>query len=184
MSSSTNRFTPMRMMGFVLIVVLALFVINRIASRHAEEAANATAPADRRPAPDFQVATLAGGTWSLAAQKGHVVLINIFATWCQPCRAEMPDMVRLAHDFGPKGVSFLALSMDQDGPAVVRPFVKKYGMDFPVAMAEPGNPITADVTGIPVTMIIDREGRVARTYVGMITPEKVRADLDALLSGK
>lgn len=182
--SSDSRLNLFRTVGLILVAVVGLFAINRILSRRAQQAVNAVAPANRTAAPDFTVSTLAGGTWSLAAQRGHVVVVNFFATWCPPCRAETPDLVKLAADYGPKGVSFIALSMDQDGPDVVRPFVKKYGMEYPVAMAQPGSAIAADITGIPVTKIIDRHGRIAREYVGMISADQVKADLDSLLAEK
>lgn len=166
---------------FLATAVIAIVAIDRLRARNGS-AANSAAPADRPAAPAFAVTTLSGEAWNLDAQRGKVVLVNLFATWCPPCRAEMPDLVSIAGDYRDKGVETLGLSLDEGGAAVVEPFLKRYNVDFDVALPEPGNPITAGVTGIPVTMILDKSGRVARSYVGMIKPERVRADLDELLA--
>lgn len=139
------------------------------------------APAERPASSRLAVTDLDGRPWALASQRGSVVLVNLFATWCPPCRAEMPDLAGLASEYQPKGVAFLGLSLDEGGAAVVRPFVQRSGLPFPVAVAEPGLEFTAGVTGIPVTLVIDRAGRVARSYPGMISAAEVRRDLDALL---
>lgn len=180
--SSLRRIPYGRILLFTLGALGAIVLINQLGARGSASAANAMAPADRAPAPAFAVTTLDGEAWQLEAQRGKVVLVNLFATWCPPCRAEMPDLVSIARDYRGKGVETLGLSLDEGGVAVVEPFLKRYDVDFDVALPEPGNPITAGVTGIPVTMIIDKSGRVARSYVGMIKPERVRADLDALLA--
>lgn len=133
---------------------------------------------------DFTVSTLAGKEWQLSAHKGQVVLINIFATWCPPCNAEMPNLVKLSTEYATKGVETMALSVDEGGPDLVRKFVDKYKIPFPVAMADANNPVTSGVTGIPVTLLIDREGKSASMYVGMISEEAVRHDLDGLLAEK
>jgi thiol-disulfide isomerase/thioredoxin len=144
--------------------------------------ASALDVAERTPSPGLMVEDLDGHRWDLAGQRGRVVLVNLFATWCPPCRAEMPELVGIARDYQTKGVGFLGLSLDEAGAKVVRPFVKRYGMPFPVAVAQQGMEFTAGVTGIPVTVLIDRSGRTARTYVGQISADEVRRDLDALLA--
>lgn len=181
MSSSLPRILSVRNLTFVAIAaVLALAAAGLAGPGSA--GASAIAPEDRPAAPTFSVTTLDGAPWTLEQQRGRVVLLNFFATWCPPCRAEMPDLVSIAADYRAKGVATLGLSLDEGGTAVVKPFLARYKVDFPVALAQPGSAITAGITGIPVTMILDRSGRVARHYVGMISADQVRQDLDALLA--
>ncbi|ACB74730.1 TlpA family protein disulfide reductase [Opitutus terrae] len=180
--SSPRRIPYGRLVLFALGALGAIFVINRLGARGSASAANSV-PADQRSAaPAFSVTTLDGTPWSLESQCGKVVLVNFFATWCPPCRAEMPDLVKIAQDYRPKGVETIGLSLDEGGADVVQPFLKRYRVDFPVGLPEPGSAITAGITGIPVTLILDKSGRVARHYVGMISEEQVRGDLDALLA--
>ncbi len=160
--------------GFLLYFVLA---------DHASAAA-LESPSSRKAVPDFVVHTLDGKAWNLAEHKGHVVLINLFATWCPPCRAEMPGLVETIDTYRPQGVAALALSLDERGAEVVRPFAAKYKMDFPVALPGPGPSVADGVSSIPVTLLIDREGRLAQTYVGMVSESDLKRDLDALLQEK
>jgi peroxiredoxin len=96
----------------------------------------------------------------------------------------MPNVVALATEYAAKGVETVAISVDEGGPDLVRKFVDKYKIPFPVAMAGASNPITSGVTGIPVTLLIDREGNSAVVYVGMISEDTVRRDLNSLLAEK
>ncbi|PTY04279.1 hypothetical protein DB347_20510 [Opitutaceae bacterium EW11] len=164
------------LIGAGLLVMFA--VANRVA------AAGLETPSARKAVPDFAVQTLDGKTWSLAAKKGQVVLINLFATWCPPCRAEMPGLVQTISIYGTKGVAALALSVDEGGADVVRPFAAKYKMSFPVALQGAGPSPADGVSSIPVTLLIDRDGRLARTYVGMVSESQLTRDLDALLQEK
>jgi thiol-disulfide isomerase/thioredoxin len=183
MSTLLRRYPFARTALSLLAAALAVVAINQLLARSGDSATAAT-PAERPAAPSFSVATLAGGQWSLDAQRGKVVLVNLFATWCPPCRAEMPDLVAIARDYRARGVETLGLSLDEGGASVVQPFLKRYQIDIPVGLPEPGNPIIAGVTGIPVTLLIDRSGRVAHTHVGQISADRVRAELDGLLAEK
>jgi len=96
----------------------------------------------------------------------------------------MPNLVRLSTEYAAKGVEMIALSVDEVGPDLVSKFVDKYKIPFPAAMADASNPITSGLTGIPVTLLIDREGKNASMYVGLISEKTVRHDLDELLAEK
>lgn len=178
------RFLSFRTLAILLLVAGAAFALTRFAAPRPADLAAGAAASDRAAAPAFVTTTLDGRRWSLAEHRGQVVLLNFFATWCPPCRAEMPDLVDLAQAYQPKGVAVLGLSLDEGGAGVVQPFVQRYRLSFPVALADPSSEIAAGITGIPVTLLLDRSGRIARHYVGRISPEQVRADLDALLAEK
>lgn len=143
-----------------------------------------TAPAERKPVPNFAMQTLDGKEWRLAEHKGRVLVVNLFATWCPPCRAEMPMLVESAAAYRAKGVDFVGVSLDQGGAKVVKPFVAKYKIDFPVLFPS-GSPSIADgVSSIPVTLVIDRHGRLAQVYSGMVSEEELTRDLDQLSAEK
>lgn len=167
----------------LIILAIVIFVGGMFSYAVSHRAAAAmAAPSARKAVPDFSLGTLNGTPWRLVDHKGKVVLVNLFATWCPPCRAEMPGLVETIGQYQSKGVDALAISLDESGAKVVAPFVTKYKMSFPVGF--PGNsPSVADgVSSIPVTLLIDRSGRLAQTYVGMVNQTELRRDLDALLA--
>ena len=141
-----------------------------------------SAPSERKPVPDFVIETLDGKDWRLSEHKGRVVLVNLFATWCPPCRAEMPMLVDSAKAYAPKGVDFIGVSLDQAAAKVLPPFISKYKIDFPVLLPGDGPSIADGVSSIPVTLLIDRSGRLAQTYTGMVSESELKRDLDQLVA--
>ncbi len=162
------------------VVALAGGLLVRAFSTRAT-AAELDLPNARKPVPNFVVNTFDGTGWNLAAHQGKVVLVNLFATWCPPCRAEMPGLVKIVDEYRGKGVDSLALSLDQDATEVVPRFAARYKMDFPVGYPGEGPSVADGVSAIPVTLLIDRSGRLARSYVGMVDEEQLRHDLDQLV---
>lgn len=123
-------------------------------------------PGKVRSAPDFTVTTLDGTRLHLAELKGKVVFLNIWATWCPPCREEMPSMVKFYEMFRGKGLEIVAVSEDQDLEAL-RKFVKTYGVTFPVAQDQ-GRRVYGlyKATGVPETHLIDKAGVIRATQLG------------------
>lgn len=111
-------------------------------------------------APDFTVPGLAGQPLRLSDFKGQVVFLNFWATWCPPCKEEMPSMERLYRRFKARGFTILAISIDTKGAEVVAPFVKTFGLTFPVGL-DPGMEVANRFTlrALPTTVLIDRQGR-------------------------
>lgn len=120
-------------------------------------------------APDFEAVSLADSiTKRVADYRGEVVLLNIWATWCAPCRVEMPSMERLERELGPKGLKIVAVSVDVAGSEQrIREFANELGLTFELLHDAPGT-IQRDyqTTGVPETFIIDRTGRVRRRIIG------------------
>jgi cytochrome c biogenesis protein CcmG/thiol:disulfide interchange protein DsbE len=118
-------------------------------------------------APPFRLPSLGGGEVDLASQRGKVVVLNFWATWCPPCVAEMPSLERLHRALGPEGLSVVTVSTDEDD-AELRRFVAERALSLPV-LKDPGGRVAASeyhTTGYPETFVLDREGRLLEHVVG------------------
>ena len=136
------------------------------------------------PAKPFTVPDLAGGRLSLADVTARVVLLNVWATWCLPCREEMPAMERLYQRYRDRGVTILALSIDRHVAAVL-PFVRHYGLTFPVGL-DPDATVAGEynVRALPTTYLIDAQRQVVALAMGARDWDSAaaRAVIDALLT--
>jgi len=140
-----------------------------------------------RPAPNFTLPGLGGKMVSLSDYKGHVVLINIWATWCPPCVDEMPSMQKLYQALKDENFEILAVSIDALGEKAVAPFMKKYNLSFPALMDPDGTIKTLyQATGVPESFIIDKDGILIEKIIGprnWAAPEVVRFFRDLIRSG-
>lgn len=132
-------------------------------------------------APPFQLNDLNGKPVSLAEAKGKVVLLNFWATWCGPCRAEIPDLVDLQKRYADK-LEIIALATEEDDPDQVRRFVLHSGINYRVAMA-PDDVVRAygGVAALPTSFVIDAQGRVVQKHVGLNDPSIYERELKAML---
>ncbi|MEO8594281.1 MAG: TlpA disulfide reductase family protein [Candidatus Solibacter sp.] len=130
---------------------------------------------------NITVADLGGNSWKLDDHRGQVVLLNFWATWCPPCRQETPGLVRLANDYRRNGLAVLGVSMDDGNPDVVRKFVSDFKVQYPVAFFDQQLVVARTVEALPTTLLIDKSGRLAKTYTGGASESTFRADVDALL---
>src|SRR5277367_6859883 len=182
--------------GVVVATGLAILVLSghrgaRLADSAppASEAQSSDAPvAAGGQAADFKLEKLDGTTVSLDSLRGKVVFLNVWATWCEPCREEMPSMQTLYDDFkGNKDFVMLAVSQDVKGRAAVAPYVAKNGYHFTILL-DPENKIgeTYDVSGVPETFIIDRKGQIVAHHMGAFDWSRpdVKDALQQLLDSK
>jgi peroxiredoxin len=124
-------------------------------------------PSIGSPAPDFRLMDLHGKPVSLSDYQGKVVLLNFWATWCGPCRTEMPAMEALYRSMQPKGLEILAVSVDQQGTAVTRPFQEAMGLSFPILHDEDYQiGLTYGARTLPMTFAIDRRGVIRQLIFG------------------
>lgn len=150
-------------------------------------------PVDRgEPAPPFTLDAIDGGTVSLADYRGKVVMVNLWATWCAPCRLEMPSMQRVYEEYRDQGFEVLAISVDAE-PGIRQPdgtirglvsdFVEELGLTFPVVVDPAGDTERIyGVSGLPTTFLIDREGQIrVRELGGRYWDEPPQVDMIEML---
>ncbi|NBC18735.1 MAG: redoxin domain-containing protein [Bacteroidetes bacterium] len=140
-------------------------------------------PSLPRPAPDLAWPTLAGDTLRLADLRGDLVLLNVWATWCPPCIAEIPDLAALYEDLHADGLTIVGLSVDAEGAEVVAPFAEDHPMPYPVAL-DPDASSTEQLGGVyslPTTLLIDPEGQIVNRFVGIFPVEEMRGPLRDML---
>lgn len=137
-----------------------------------------------RKAPEFSRADLHGARIDLAQYHGKVVLLNFWATWCAPCRLEMPQFVEWQRQYAAQGLQVLGVSID-DSAAPVGPFAAKMHLDYPVVMGTANlGGLYGGVYGVPVTFLIDRHGIVRARFDGGSETGPIRTEMLRLLSLK
>ena len=146
--------------------------------------AAATCDEDARPAPmDFTIADMNGDEVSLAALKGKVILLNFWATWCGPCKIEIPGFVELQDQYGDQGFQVLGVSVD-DTPEQIRPFAEEFAVNYPMLVGRDRDDFQeayGPIWGLPVSIWIDREGTLCRTHLGIASKDDFEQALKALL---
>jgi len=135
-----------------------------------------------KTAPEFVRSDLAGREVDLKKNRGKVVLLNFWATWCAPCQVELPEFERWQHAYGTQGLQVIAISMD-DGDAPVRRTVRRLHLDFPVLMGDAKlGEAYGGVLGLPVTLLIDREGKVVSQFKGETDLGEMESQVKQLLA--
>lgn len=139
--------------------------------------------AQRAAAPAFTLPVMEAGSATLADYAGQVLLLNFWATWCRPCRIEMPWFVEFQEAFAERGLAVLGVSVD-DGWDVVRMFLEQNPVDYRVALADTAERLApfGPITVLPTTWLIDRQGRLAATHVGLVDRGVLENDIRQLLA--
>jgi thiol-disulfide isomerase/thioredoxin len=135
------------------------------------------------PAPAWTLNDLDGKPVSLADFKGKVVVLDIWATWCPPCRAEIPHFIEIQNEYKDKGVTVVGMSVDSTGPADVAKFVKDNGMNYPIVMADEKTAAAYGADqGIPFTLVIDKNGNVVSRHLGLTDKSVFEDDIKKALA--
>jgi peroxiredoxin len=137
------------------------------------------------PAPAWTLKDLNGAPVSMAQFKGKVVVVDFWATWCPPCRAEIPGYIEMVRKHGKDGLVIVGISLDQGGPEVVKPFAAKAGINYQLVMGDDGVVAAfGGVEGIPTTCLIDRSGTIRDRKVGAEESESYERKVLAVLREK
>ena len=131
-------------------------------------------------AKDFELTDINGNNVKLSDHAGKVIILNFFATWCPPCREEMPDFEDISKEYE-GSVEVIAVNVGRENAGTVRGFVDKHGLTFTVALDD-GNAsaLYGPIRAIPVTVVIDKDFNIARKYIGMRTKEVFLRDIEEL----
>jgi thiol-disulfide isomerase/thioredoxin len=187
----------MKKVAIILAVVIAVIIGTYFADRatrlSGKSHVNATpgSASLNKPAPDLVLKNLDGQDVSLAQYKGKVVLVNFWATWCEPCRTEIPWLIDMQAKYGPKGFTVLGVAMDDEGKSVVSPFVQKEKFDVngtPSLMSYPillGNDAAGEkfggLLGFPTSVLISRDGKQVKRITGIISYDEISKAIESQL---
>ena len=141
--------------------------------------------------PDVTMKGLDGKDLTLAQLRGRVVLVNFWATWCEPCRIEIPWLIEYQQKYGPRGFTVLGVAMDDEGKKAVEPYVQKErfdvngrqtAMNYPIVL---GNEAVAEkfggLIGFPTSVLISRDGKKVKTIIGIVSYDKMAKAIEDLL---
>ena len=189
----TRRWVMALAVSAVTVTCLIAFPATRVfAERCVDACVGETSPIRRifwpapaaGQAPDFTLPDASGNPVRLSEFRGKVVLLNFWATWCPPCKIEIPWFDEFQRSYGDRGLVVLGVSMDEDGWKSVKPFIEEQRIGYRMVI---GNDEIARVYGgleaVPTTLIIDRAGRIAATHTGLTGKQVLEASVKAALDG-
>ena len=183
----------------VMAITLAVALAGCKSFDHGKASANAfgkqgtadAAKANLLAEPSVKFKSLQGQDISLESLKGKVVLVNFWATWCEPCEVEIPWMIEFQQKYSSRGFTVLGVAMDDQGKTVVEPFVdlhqfdvggRKVGMNYPIVL---GNDDIAQkfggLIGFPTSFLITRDGKIAKRIIGLVNHDEMDKEIQALL---
>ena len=180
----------MKRNNLVLIVVIAVVIGMIVFANRAHKKSAGAGPALKGDgvgtvAPDFTLVTLDGKKVKLSDYRGKAVLLNFWATWCGPCKVEIPWFMDLEREYGRQGLVVLGVAMDDDGKSSVPKFAQEMKIDYTVVL---GNDDVADqyggVEGLPTTFYLDRNGKIVKKVAGLVSHSEIEDGIkEALGSG-
>jgi peroxiredoxin len=165
----------------VVAVVISLMLVFGIQKTRHSRSVN-LGKLQGQPAPDFSLASIDGQTLTLSSYRGKAVLLNFWATWCEPCKIEMPWFVELQRQYGSQGLQVLGVAMDDTDPKDIADFAKKMGVNYPIVV---GKEAVGDQYGgipyLPSTFYIARDGKVLNRVYGLVSRSEIEGDIKRAL---
>jgi thiol-disulfide isomerase/thioredoxin len=184
--------------NFILLGALLWTVTTDFSGCHTGDASVSTkgsqvkdANGNKPTEPDVTFKDLDGKDVTLASLKGKVVIVNFWATWCDPCREEIPWLIEFQQKYADKGFTFVGVATDEEGKSVVQPFVQTTNfnvnghptlMNYPIVLG--GDDIEAKfggLLGLPTSIVISRDGKIQKKYIGIANRASLEKDIQALL---
>jgi cytochrome c biogenesis protein CcmG/thiol:disulfide interchange protein DsbE len=133
-------------------------------------------------APDFAVTSQDGKMIQLSNYKGRVVLLDFWATWCGGCKKEIPWYMQFQFEYGEQGLTAIGVSTDEEGWQKVKPFLATHAVNYPIVVANKQIASAYKISEMPVTLLIDRSGKIAAWHVAMVNKDAFEKQLQALLA--
>jgi len=163
----------------------------KASAQESGKAGGNSAKKDLPDAPDVTFKDLDGKDVKLADLKGKVVVINFWATWCEPCQVEIPWMISFQEKYADKGFTLLGVAMDDEGKSVVAPFVQKTQFDVDGKQMTMNYPILignddlsskfGGLLGLPTTVVIGRDGKIHKRFIGLVSHDELDKQIKELL---
>lgn len=179
----------MKRNNIVLVVVIVVVIAMVISAKRVHRGAGVAGAAVQGDgvgtvAPDFTLTTLDGKKVKLSDYRGKAVLLNFWATWCGPCKVEIPWFMDLEKEYKPQGLVVLGVAMDDDGRQTVAKFAQEMKIDYTVVL---GNDDVADqyggVEGLPTTFYLDRNGKIVKKVAGLVSHSEIEDGIKEALAG-
>ncbi|HWZ54587.1 MAG TPA: TlpA disulfide reductase family protein [Verrucomicrobiae bacterium] len=174
--------------GVIALLAVMVWADHKFPAAGSPSSSAAAKPTD---APTVTLKDLNDKDVTIQDYKGKVVLVNFWATWCAPCKVEIPWMIEFQQKYGPRGFTLLGVSMDEDGKKAIEPFLEKERFDvdgqklpmsYPILL---GNDAIADkfggILGLPTSMLFNRDGKKVRTIVGLVNHDDISKAIEGLL---
>jgi thiol-disulfide isomerase/thioredoxin len=187
--STTKRFATI-LLGLALSTI-AIGVVGCAGGTSHASGKSDTKSGSLKSAPNVTFKDLQGNSVPLSSLKGKVVLVNFWATWCDPCRVEIPWMIEFQQKYSSRGFTMLGVAMDDEGAEVVKPFVQRTQFDVnghPMTMDYPivtGDDDIAEkfggIIGYPTSFLITRDGKIAKKYMGLVGEDELEKEIESLL---
>jgi peroxiredoxin len=162
--------------SFTEIVLLVLCFVLPVAA-----IADLTPANSRKPSPDFTLTDSKGASIKLSDYKGKVVLLDFWATWCGGCKVEIPWYIEFQNTYKDKGLSVVGVSMDDDGWKSVKPFLAENKINYPIVIGNSDLGTQFGLSGLPLTLLIDRNGKIADSHAGMVEKDAFEREIQSLL---
>lgn len=168
---------------FTAIALTMALVIGPLVSR--PDASTAITPSgSRKVAPDFALSDSKGASVKLSDFRGKVLLLDVWATWCTGCKVEIPWYMQFQKKYAKRGLTAIGVAMDEEGWQKVTPYLQRHPINYPIVVADADFSRQYNVTAMPVTLLIDREGRVADWHIGMVVRSVWEKEIQILLQEK
>lgn len=168
--------------GLIMAAAAAMLVLAASRQRSTTAGEPAESATTKQPSPAWELKDVDGKTVKSSDFAGKVVVLDFWATWCGPCRMEIPGFIELHKQYADKGLVVVGVSLDRDGASAVKPFIEKSGINYHIVLADEAV-VSAfgGIEGIPTTFIIDRKGQIVHKHDGYAPKAEFEAEIKPLL---
>lgn len=174
---------PIIILLLAIVVSLMLAFGLHMSNRNADQSASSPDKMKGQPAPEFSLTSLDGGTVHLADFRGKAVLLNFWATWCEPCKIEMPWFIDLQNHYGSQGLQVIGIAMDDSSQQDIAKFAKDMGVNYPILVGKDAvSQAYGGIPFLPSTFYIGRDGKVVDKVFGLKSKSEIEDDIKKALA--